>query len=259
MKEKITNPSSGFNIRVDAIPTATKPPSIVNWKIIPQLGQKFVYQIIRADGSHKIYMSFGAIVKDFSRDDLTELFKLVIKKYGANRPEEAYDRVLWGDLKTMFDPPLSEDAIWSLPLQQKMLRWRQKISSIKGCLPSYAEYEALRRCKEQTATGKEISNPLIADSLLKTISCDAEVDDADKDLKTKYDLFFKKTTIALAQLPPLLPTSPAVIAGARVLGSAAIAFQSSLHHEDHEQEVLDPHQLSFYHVCTWSPKGSDAK
>ncbi|GKB82628.1 hypothetical protein Tco_0949523 [Tanacetum coccineum] len=185
MKEKITNPSSGFNIRVDAIPTATKPPSIVNWKIIPQLGQKFVYQIIRADGYHKIYMSFGSILKDFSRDDLTELFKLVIKKYGANRPEEAYDRVLWGDLKTMFDPPLSEDAIWSLPLQQKMLRWRQKISSIKGCLPSYAEYEALRRCKEQTATGKEISNPLIADSLLKTISCDAEVDDADKDLKTK--------------------------------------------------------------------------
>ncbi|GJX15435.1 hypothetical protein Tco_0216267 [Tanacetum coccineum] len=38
------------------------------------------------------------------------------KKYGKNRPEEMYDRVLWGDLKTMFDPPLSDDAIWSLPI-----------------------------------------------------------------------------------------------------------------------------------------------
>ncbi|GJX79959.1 hypothetical protein Tco_0328108 [Tanacetum coccineum] len=45
-------------------------------------------------------------------------------KYGTNRPEDAYDRVLWSDLRTMFDPPLNEDAIWSLPLQQKMVSWR---------------------------------------------------------------------------------------------------------------------------------------
>ncbi|GKE06810.1 hypothetical protein Tco_1398828 [Tanacetum coccineum] len=105
----------------DAIPNAIKPPSIIEWKIIPQSGLKAVYQIIRRDGSDKIYMSFGAILKDFSRDDLTELYRLVIKKYEAIRPEEMYDRVLWGDLKTMFDLPLSDDAIWSLSLQQKMI------------------------------------------------------------------------------------------------------------------------------------------
>ncbi|GJR19557.1 hypothetical protein Tco_0968084 [Tanacetum coccineum] len=47
-----------------------------------------------------------------------------MQKYGTNRPEDAYDRVLWSDLRTMFDPPLIEDAIWSLPLQQKMVSWR---------------------------------------------------------------------------------------------------------------------------------------
>ncbi|GKC60477.1 hypothetical protein Tco_1088075 [Tanacetum coccineum] len=88
MKDKVTSASSESEIGIDAIPTATKPPTIL---------------------------------KDFSRDDLTELYRLVIKKYGVNRPEEIYDRVLWGDLKTMFDPPLSDDAIWSLPLQQKMI------------------------------------------------------------------------------------------------------------------------------------------
>nr|GEW85787.1 putative reverse transcriptase domain, zinc finger, CCHC-type, aspartic peptidase domain protein [Tanacetum cinerariifolium] len=36
---------------------------------------------------------------------------------------------------------------------------------------------------------------------------------------------------------PFLPASLAAIAGARVLGSADVAFQSSLHHEDHEQEA----------------------
>ncbi|GJT53971.1 hypothetical protein Tco_0989025 [Tanacetum coccineum] len=106
MKDKVTSDSSKSEIGIDAIPTPTKPPSIVDWKIIPQSSLKAVYQIIRRDGSDKIYMSFGAILKDFSRDDLTELYKLVIKKYGVNRPEEIYDRVLWGDLKTMFDPPL---------------------------------------------------------------------------------------------------------------------------------------------------------
>ncbi|GJW76230.1 hypothetical protein Tco_0137912 [Tanacetum coccineum] len=79
-------------------------------------------------------MSFGAILKDFSRDDLIELYRLVIKKYGANRPEEMYDRVLWGDLKTMFDPPLSDDAIWSLPLQQKIINWRYYPTCAVHCL-----------------------------------------------------------------------------------------------------------------------------
>ncbi|GKE11481.1 hypothetical protein Tco_1415032 [Tanacetum coccineum] len=121
MKDKVTGASSKSEEGIDDIPTAIKPPSIVDWKIIPQSGLKCIYQIIRRDGSDKIYMSFRAILKDFSRDDLTELYRLVMKKYGENRPEEMYDRVLWGDLKTMFDPPLSDDAIWSLPLQPKMI------------------------------------------------------------------------------------------------------------------------------------------
>ncbi|GJU78746.1 hypothetical protein Tco_1275816 [Tanacetum coccineum] len=90
--------------------------------------------IIRKDGSDKIYMSFGAMLKDFSRDELVELYRLVIKKYGANTPEEMYDRVLWGNLKTMFDPPLSDDAIWSLPLQQKIINWRYFSTCVVHCL-----------------------------------------------------------------------------------------------------------------------------
>ncbi|GKC06687.1 hypothetical protein Tco_0998297, partial [Tanacetum coccineum] len=134
VKDKVKDASSESEIGVDVIPTATKPPTIVNWKIIYQSSQKAAYQIIRKDGSDKIYMSFGAILKDFSRDELVELYRLVIKKYGANRPEEMYDRVLWGDLKTMFDPPLSDDAIWSLPLQQKIINWRYYPTCAVHCL-----------------------------------------------------------------------------------------------------------------------------
>ncbi|GKF96279.1 hypothetical protein Tco_0289014 [Tanacetum coccineum] len=41
-----------------------------------------------------LLVCFGAMLKDITRDDLTELYRLVIQKYGANRPEDVYDRVL---------------------------------------------------------------------------------------------------------------------------------------------------------------------
>ncbi|GJX94870.1 hypothetical protein Tco_0349456, partial [Tanacetum coccineum] len=58
-------------VAVDAIPLATKPPSIVDYKIIKE-GKISYYQIIRFDGRLK-------------------------------RPKEGYERVIWGDLKTMFE------------------------------------------------------------------------------------------------------------------------------------------------------------
>ncbi|GKB32704.1 hypothetical protein Tco_0872105, partial [Tanacetum coccineum] len=52
-------------------------------------------------------------------DDIKELYRLMMLKYGDSRPEEEYERDLWGDLKTMFNPPSAEDAVWSLTHQQK--------------------------------------------------------------------------------------------------------------------------------------------
>ncbi|GJR94842.1 hypothetical protein Tco_0267016 [Tanacetum coccineum] len=191
-------------------PLDTKSNIVANWKIFQQ-GERSIYQIIRANGADTVYMSFGAMLKDFTREDLIELYRLVMQKYGTNRPEDAYDRVLWSDLRTMFDPPLNEDAIWSLPLQQKMISWRYYDKCAVHCLTLEAcniymladrkyplskdacqvmlkmklldgkmnevcykllkmiEKQAGLATPEQTATGKEYSNPLIADDLLKII------------------------------------------------------------------------------------------
>ncbi|GJT26955.1 hypothetical protein Tco_0907230 [Tanacetum coccineum] len=96
VKDKVKDASSESEIRVDAIPTATKPPTIVNWKIISQSSQKAAYQIIRRDGSDKIYMSFGAILKDFSRDDLIKLYRLVIKNDGCNLQFATSQKIIIG-------------------------------------------------------------------------------------------------------------------------------------------------------------------
>ncbi|GJV30703.1 hypothetical protein Tco_1387151 [Tanacetum coccineum] len=63
-----------------------------------------------------------------------ELYRLMMLKYGDSRPEEEYERVLWGDLKTMFDPPSTEDVVWSLTHQQKVLSWRYFHSCAVHCL-----------------------------------------------------------------------------------------------------------------------------
>ncbi|GKB94189.1 hypothetical protein Tco_0980326 [Tanacetum coccineum] len=92
-------------VAIDVIPLATKPPSIVDYKIHKE-GKKTYYQIIRADGSSKMYLVFSHMLKIFDREDLETLWK-----HGSTRPGEGYERVMWGDLKTIFDPHV-EDQVW---------------------------------------------------------------------------------------------------------------------------------------------------
>ncbi|GJT00446.1 hypothetical protein Tco_0821615 [Tanacetum coccineum] len=59
----------------------------------------------------------------FDREDLENLWKLVKAKHGYTMPEEAYERVLWGDLKVMFEPHI-EDAVWRNLQGHKVKLWR---------------------------------------------------------------------------------------------------------------------------------------
>ncbi|GJU98378.1 hypothetical protein Tco_1327649 [Tanacetum coccineum] len=84
-------------VAVDAIPLATKPPSIINWKILKE-GKISYYQIIRADGSLK-------------------------------RPEEGYERVgrIVG-IKRLFDD-LRVAAAKLMLLVQKLLLLVLKVNA----------------------------------------------------------------------------------------------------------------------------------
>ncbi|GJT56579.1 hypothetical protein Tco_0991633 [Tanacetum coccineum] len=88
---KDTDPISGTNIHVNPIPVAMKPPSIATYKIIKQ-GKDGVYQIVREDGTDIVYINFGAMLKDITRDDLTELYRIVMNRYGMNGPEDELEK-----------------------------------------------------------------------------------------------------------------------------------------------------------------------
>ncbi|GJY02754.1 hypothetical protein Tco_0360906 [Tanacetum coccineum] len=81
---------------------STKYP-IVDWKTHILAEDKMYYQIIRADGSEKYYKIFSAMLDDFDRQDVLDLYRLVKERFETASPE-GYDRLLWGDLVTLFEP-----------------------------------------------------------------------------------------------------------------------------------------------------------
>ncbi|GKC62837.1 hypothetical protein Tco_1095435 [Tanacetum coccineum] len=90
-------------VEINAIPLATKPAPIC----------QDITLLYRSKLS----------LKEFDREDLENLWKLVKAKHGNTRPEEGYERVLCGDLKTMFEHHV-EDLIWRNLQGKKVLLWR---------------------------------------------------------------------------------------------------------------------------------------
>ncbi|GJS73656.1 hypothetical protein Tco_0706497 [Tanacetum coccineum] len=114
-------------VAINAIPLATKPPIIVDWKIIKE-GKMGYFQIIKDDGSSRRYSSTIKMLQNIDREDLETLWKLVKAKHGNTRPEEAYEIVLWGDLKVMFEPDV-ESKVWRNLQGHKVTVWKLFSSS----------------------------------------------------------------------------------------------------------------------------------
>ncbi|GJS90415.1 hypothetical protein Tco_0773051 [Tanacetum coccineum] len=98
------------DIIIKAIPLFTKPLMIVEYKIIKE-GIFGHSQLIRANGISKRYSSIIKMIQSIAREDLETLLKLVKTKHGDTRPEDEFERVLWGDLKVMFEPDM-KSKVW---------------------------------------------------------------------------------------------------------------------------------------------------
>ncbi|GKB33018.1 putative ribonuclease H-like domain-containing protein [Tanacetum coccineum] len=110
------------DIAIDAIPLATKPPVIVEYKLLKE-GIMVHYQLIRAYGSSKRYSSMIRLLQGIDREDLQTLWKLIKTKHGDSRPEDDHEKVLWGDLKVMFEPDIKSD-VWRNLQGYKVTIWK---------------------------------------------------------------------------------------------------------------------------------------
>ncbi|GKD50879.1 hypothetical protein Tco_1279855, partial [Tanacetum coccineum] len=83
---------------------------IVDWKTHILTEDKMYYEIIRADGSTRFYKIFITMLDNFDRQDVLDLYRLVKERFEITSPER-YDRLLLGDLITLFESS-EEDEIW---------------------------------------------------------------------------------------------------------------------------------------------------
>ncbi|GJZ85951.1 hypothetical protein Tco_0657561 [Tanacetum coccineum] len=110
---------TGTKTLINPVPVAMKTPSIATYKIIKQ-GEKGVYQIVREDGTDIVYINFGAMLKSISRDDLTELYRIVMNRYGMDGPEDELEKVCQTMLKMkLLDGKMNEDCYRMLKMMEK--------------------------------------------------------------------------------------------------------------------------------------------
>ncbi|GJQ94019.1 putative reverse transcriptase domain-containing protein [Tanacetum coccineum] len=149
MKELIKIIPDEEEVAVDVIPLATKPLSIM--------------------------------LRSFYKEDLETLWKLVKAKHGYTRPDEGYERVLWGDLKIMFEHHIEDvvgintilgvytemDEVTNLQcdylealekcerLEKELLKSRTMSKSFKALQKHAINLElALQQCKEHIKNDK---------------------------------------------------------------------------------------------------------
>nr|GEU44295.1 hypothetical protein [Tanacetum cinerariifolium] len=97
------------NVFTEATPLASKP--VVDYQIYHENNKPY-YKIIRADGTHKLFISFITLLKNFNREDLEMLWKLVQERFQSSEPKNFSDDFLLNTLKIMFEKPNVEANIW---------------------------------------------------------------------------------------------------------------------------------------------------
>nr|GEV19917.1 copia protein [Tanacetum cinerariifolium] len=69
------------------------------------------YKIKRADGSHQLYLSFLSMLRNFEREDLEALWRLVKERFATTKPKNFSDDFLLTTLGAMFEKPDEEEHL----------------------------------------------------------------------------------------------------------------------------------------------------
>nr|GFA55920.1 hypothetical protein [Tanacetum cinerariifolium] len=96
-------PDEDDDVYTEATPLERKV-LVVDYEII-HLNNKPHYTIIRADGTHQLYVSFLTLLKNFDREDLESLWSLVKERFSTSKPNNFSDDFLLTTLGAMFKRP----------------------------------------------------------------------------------------------------------------------------------------------------------
>nr|GFA67559.1 hypothetical protein [Tanacetum cinerariifolium] len=95
-----------------ATPLALKVP-VVDYQIHTEHNKPY-YKIIRVDGTHQLFLSFINLLRNFDREDLEMLWKIIQERFVSSEPKDFLDDFLLNALKTMFEKPNLYDVYTDL-------------------------------------------------------------------------------------------------------------------------------------------------
>nr|GFB41755.1 hypothetical protein [Tanacetum cinerariifolium]GFB41842.1 hypothetical protein [Tanacetum cinerariifolium] len=98
------------DVFTEATPLGRKVP-VVDYEIM-MINNKPRYKLIRADDTHQLYISFITLLKNFDREDLEDLWRIVKEGFSTSKPSNFSDDYLLSTLKTMFEKTDGQYAIW---------------------------------------------------------------------------------------------------------------------------------------------------
>nr|GFC13810.1 hypothetical protein [Tanacetum cinerariifolium] len=96
-------PNEDDDVYTEATPLARKV-AVVDYEII-EINNKPYYKIIRADGTHQLYISFMTLLRNFDKEDFEALWSLVKERFSTAKPKNFSDDFLLTTLRAMFEKP----------------------------------------------------------------------------------------------------------------------------------------------------------
>nr|GEU30980.1 hypothetical protein [Tanacetum cinerariifolium] len=119
------------DVFIEATPIGRKVP-VVNYDIV-MINNKPRYKIFRSDDTHQLYTSFITLLKNFDREDLEDLWKIIKAIFSTSKPTNFSDDYLLSTLKTMFEKTDGQDVIW----RSQQTEYRQALVKSWKLLTSY--------------------------------------------------------------------------------------------------------------------------
>nr|GEU63733.1 alcohol-forming fatty acyl-CoA reductase-like [Tanacetum cinerariifolium] len=119
-------PNDEDYVYTEATSLAVKVP-VVDYEIYTKNNNPY-YKIKRADGSHQLYLSFLSMLRNFDREYLEVLWRLVKERFTSTKPKNFSDDFLLATLGAMFEKPDIQAQIWK---NQRSVHGQAKVKSWK--------------------------------------------------------------------------------------------------------------------------------
>ncbi|GKA91374.1 hypothetical protein Tco_0813244 [Tanacetum coccineum] len=97
---------------------------IIDWETFTEESRSY-WRIIRVGNHTEVYQIFEDMLKRFDRDDLEKFYDLVKKRFISTKPTVDKEKVLWVELKRLFEPDDDDATLWKLQrYMHDPLKWR---------------------------------------------------------------------------------------------------------------------------------------